>query len=258
MSCGLAARYYLDEAASGSSPAFALDAASSPLDLPITYATDLSYTEVAGQRGLRWAVAAEDGGPAVAIAGTKLQNLHGAQAASIEVVVDIDEATSSTSRLCNLGAGPYSALALGTDLPEVVEDVPIIGSPVRVEVRARFETADYTYVGFPVALGQLGRVVLHAVVDASEAAPVDRVRLYVNGTRVARDEIYSEGGNGMGPQQGELLWVEETETFSIGNRTLGQRSPNGTIYYTALYAHPLDQAQITHNVAHLLADDDAP
>jgi hypothetical protein len=255
--CGLVARYFLDEAASGTAPVAVLDAAPNPLHLPTSYLNQLAYTEAGGNRGLRWPVAAVDGGPAAAIAGTKLQGFDGGTTLTIEVVVDIDQATSSTSRLCNLGAGPYSAFALGADLPEVVEDVPVIGSPVDVEFRGRFTTADYSYARFPVALGRLGRVVLHAVIDTSEDVRTDRMRLYVNGTREPIEDLYSELGGGMGPAQGEALFVEATETFSIGNRTLGSRSPEGTIFYTALYDYPLQQVQITHNALELLADDDA-
>jgi hypothetical protein len=256
--CGLVARYFLDEAASGTSPVAVLDATPNPLHLPTSYLNQLAYTEDAGHRGLRWPVAGVDGGPAAAVAGTKLQGFDGATTLTIEVVVDIEQATSSTSRICNLGAGPYSAFALGADLPEVVEDVPVIGPPIDVELRGRFTTADYSYARFPVALGQLGRVVLHAVIDTSESVRTDRMRLYVNGTREPIGELYSDAGAGNGPAQGEALFVADTETFSIGNRTLGSRSPEGAIYYTALYGHALGQAQITHNALELLASDDAP
>jgi hypothetical protein len=254
--CGLVARYFLDEAASGTSPVAVLDAAPNPLHLPTSYLNQLAYTEDAGHRGLRWPVAAVDGGPATAVAGSKLQGFDGGTTLTIEVVVDIDQATSDTFRICNLGAGPYSAFALGADLPEVVRNVPVIGPPINVELRGRFTTSDYSYARFPVALGQIGRVVLHAVIDTTESVRTDRMRLYVNGTRIAVDELYSELGDGLGPAQGEALFVEATETFSIGNRTLGGRSPEGTIYYTAIYDHALEQAQISHNALELLANDD--
>ena len=97
----------------------------------------------------------------------------------------------------------------------------------------------------------LGRGVFHMVVDVTRAAPEDRARLYVNGARLPNvQNVFAA--------QGVPLTIGDTRHFVIGNREVGERTPQGTIFYAAIYNVALDDAEVAQNAALLLLDDDTP
>ena len=250
--CGLLARYFLDEAASGTRPAAALDAAPNPLHLPIDYAGGLAYAEHVGQRGLSFPTAAQSGGAFSAAAGTKLFGLNGSTGGTVEAVLDYEEVTYLGTRIVHLGRDTAASFSLASAFDWAMGE-PTIDQPTEVQIRAMFAPGAVT-AHYDLALFELGRVVLHGVIDTTRPEVDQRMRLYLNGVQIPVRE-YSDD---LSPDQGVSFTLSAQDSIGLGNRAIGERSPRGTLYYGAYYAHPLDQAQITHNVAQLLADDDAP
>lgn len=246
---GLVARYFLAEAANGQGPTHALDAAPEPLDLPLVYAAmggmNPVYVEQDGGRGLRWPAAGLDGRATASVSGTKIQErLDGRTAATIEVVVDIDAVTGMGSRISHIGAG---------------------AEPGRLSLRSgninrlEFYWKDNVLAGvWPVDLDDLGRIVVHLVLDTGQPDPLHRVRLYIDGAAV------SDGMDGMltDPGQNEAIVIPDGNDqlhYTLGNRGVdSDRSFQGALYYAALYDVALSESQLAHNAELLLVGDDGP
>jgi hypothetical protein len=236
----LVVRYYLDEAASGSSALLGLDAAQSPLNLPYLWQGSMAYTEDAqGNRGLTWSSTGEDGRPQEYVDGTKVAAaLTGTTSATVEIVADIQD-MNDFNRLFHVGTGTengrFAVMGCsggGGALCLYWHGADIAGAWV-----------------FDVTLA--GRAVYHFVLDTLEALPADRVRAYVDGTLIPGDP-------GLVVSPGDTLTVGAGAQLVLGNRVTGGRSPQGTLFYAAMYGKALTQAEIEQNVAVLLADDDAP
>ena len=241
---GLIARYYLDEAESGQEPVEALDAASNPVPLAITYDDDpvtqepyMTYTTDAdGNSGLTFSEIKHWGRASVDVDQTKIaMMLQGGTAMSYELVADIEAVSSSYSRLLHIGAGS--------------------------DHRLSFETNDTTFLQLQldnhpngdkaaVYLPDLGRAEYHAVLDSTQPEPIDRVQFYANGSPLQTLEHVLPLGAQMDLGLGS--------TFVIGNREIGERSIEGTIYYAALYNVALSPSDVIQNAALLLIDDDTP
>ncbi|RLB63491.1 MAG: hypothetical protein DRI90_06740 [Deltaproteobacteria bacterium] len=239
---GLVARYYLDEAASGQDPTEVLDAAPEPLPLPLTYVNigvdeNMTYTEdSAGNRGLAFVAAGHDDRASVAIDGTKiLASLHGGHTATYEVVANVLGVSSSISRLSHIGIESGHNLSLEAN------------SLTRVLVSMN----EHGVGGVPVDLPNIGRVVIHAVIDTSQTEPADRVRTYVNGGKLPIVV-------GTPPLLNEAIDLGLGRHYVIGNREIGERTIAGAIYYSAIYSTALTDEQVLQNVALLLVDDDTP
>jgi len=239
---GLVARYYLDEAASGQEPTEVLDAAPDPLPLPLTYVnigTDefMAYTEDAGgNRGLMFTEVGHDDRASIAVDGTKISaSLHAGQTVTYEVVADVQGMSTSGSRLLHIGEESGHALSLETD----------------AATRMQFSLNEHYVGGVPVDLKSLGRAVFHSVVDTTQTEPADRVRIYVNGGRLPSVQ-------GTPPDLDAAIDLGIGKHFVIGNREIGERTIEGTIFYAAVYSGPLTDEQIVQNVALLLVDDDTP
>lgn len=250
--CGLLARYFLDEAASGTRPVAALDAAPDPLHLPINYAGGLAYAELVGHRGLSFPTAAQSGGAFSAAAGTKLFGLNGSTSGTVEAVLDYEEVTYLGTRVVHLGSDSAASFSLASAFDWAMGE-PTIDQPTEVQIRAMFAPGAVT-AHYDLALFELGRVVLHGVIDTTQPEVDERMRLYLNGVQIPVRE-YSDD---LSPEQAASFTLSAQDSIGLGNRAIGERSPQGILYYGAYYAHPLDEAQINHNVAQLLADDDAP
>lgn len=235
---GLIVRYFLDEAAAGDTPNEVADAAGEPLPLSVTYEGDLSFTEIAGNRGLRFARAGRDDRASVPIEDTKIESaLQDTTQATIELVVELADAEAQGSRLSHIGSGTESGLLTlqATDTSSV-----------------RFAWQRDTIAGeWTVDFESSGRVVLHAVLDTSAAAG-ERVRLYVDGSPVERIDEHEI-------PEGASLDLGDTEDvyYVLGNRENGNRTPEGVIYYAAMYASALSAADVAQNTT-ALADDDQP
>ena len=232
---GLVARYFIDEAASGTAPTELADAAPEPLALTLFYDTAMTFGERDGQRGLVFTDTEQLDAASTPIADTKIfTRLSGKTGATLEVVVAIDDASTNQSRLIYVGegteAGRFSITAPQID---------------RVYVNWR----GYDRIGdFVASLGP-ARVVLHAVIDTS-AEPDLRVRAFANGSPLPRI-------GGLIPGEGAGILLDGDEDLIIGNRPAGYRTPEGAIFYGAIYDVALSDEEVLRNAKLLLASDDA-
>ncbi len=239
---GVVVRYYLDEAADGQGPTAALDATTDPLDLPITYVNDvegmhLTYTEDAdGNRGLSFDAASRDDRASAPIDTTKVRAMvEGGTEVTYELVAALLDASSSGSRLLHIGFDEDHTLSLETN------------SVTRLCASVNDADAGQVSVFHPV----LGRGVFHMVVDVTQSAPEDRARLYVNGANLPNvQNVFAA--------QGMPITIGDMRHLVIGNREIGERTPQGTIFYAAIYNVALDDAEVAQNAALLLLDDDTP
>jgi len=232
----LVVRYFLDEANAGQVPSALEDAADDPLPLKLDYGPELTFDEVDGNRGLRWTSVASDPGARASATGSKLQlALDGKTAASIEIVADVQDAYDA--RFVYVGAnselGWFSLIA---------------NKPGNVTFYWRGSTAAGR---FPLTWPAVGRVVVHLVLDTEQEAPDDRVRLYVDGARLALSPNDSQI---VLPALGESIDIPDGKNFVVGNRDCC-RSPLGVIYYAAIYAAALTTAEVKRH-AQLLGEND--
>jgi hypothetical protein len=240
----LVVRYYLDEVAQGQPRGGVLDAASDALDLEHDWDPLLGYVEGHdANRGLQWQEAGAHGGPFAAVRDTKVEDaLAGQTEATIEIVADVrDGMPDFSARIFMIGHGVADAR-----LAFLVSH-----NPPRPYFRWRgSQDAAYWEVDFAAT----GRAVFHVVLETTAAQADDRLRLYVDGVRatVADDEV-------SWPEHEEAINFAESSTLVLGNRVpgTGMRSFEGTLYYAALYAAALDEAQIAHHVS-VLGHDDTP
>lgn len=231
---GLVVRYFIDEAASGM-VAQLEDSASDPLPLAITQGPEMAFTELGGHRALAWDAVGQNGRASVAVDGTKVyQALQGATQATIELVVDLRQATSLWSRIFHIGLDAEGGLftLLSTD-----------------QNRLMFRLNDVERGIWPVGLSSAGRIVVHCVLDTTLAPAADRVRLYVDGSPVASTSTSQ-------PSQGLTIDLLTGRHFVLGNREIGGRSFLGELYYAALYNRALGLATIGEHAARLSSDDD--
>ena len=77
----------------------------------------------------------------------------------------------------------------------------------------------------------------------------DRVRFYINGA------FASPADESMIPLGLQLDDMSE-DHFVLGNREIGGRAFEGTLFYAALYDRALGPAAVDHNAARLQANDD--
>lgn len=235
---GLLARWYVDEAASGTDPTVVVDHQAPGVDLPLVYAAGQpTYGELDGSRGLVWDASRLDGRAAVDIAGTKLEDeLIGATEATFELVVSVEEVTTDVSRLLHFGNG-----GAGGGFA--------IGSPFLDRLVLRW--AGQTLCEFESDFGGPERRVVHVVVDTNAVEPDDRLRAYIDGVAL----VLVDAG---APDEGAGLPLDPAGALALGNRSDGQRSFRGHLQYAAIYTAAFDQAQIDGNVELLLASDDEP
>lgn len=233
---GLLARYWIDESDSGTSPASLDDAASDPVPLSVVFDDGLAFTSDANHRALRYPQPNQGGHAYALVDGTKLATLNGTHAATLEAVVHLKSATDLGARIVHVGASTsfFSLESNGvTHLKLDYNDVDGLGI-------GTWTVAD---------LDAAGRVVIHGVVDTDEAAPSDRVRLYIDG-------VLQSGGTLAPPNQGDAIALPPGQSLVLGNRLPAERSMGGNLYYAALYLTALTQSQIDQNVSALLTSDD--
>ena len=234
-------RYYLDEAHQGSGPTHALDSIVPRLDLAYGWEDGMSYgVDGNGNRGLSWADAEQDGGPAAMVRDTKVREaLEGATAATIELVTDARAvASAGGSRFLAIGHG-NSDVRFGL----LAESSHQVGFRWRNNKDAAF---------WDVELPAVGRAVFHVVLETT-AAEDDRLRLYVNGVKLP---VIKGGGDW--PSDGQSIDFHNDSVLMLGNRPPGDRSFEGVLYYAAVYATAFDDNRIAHHVAVLDKSDDAP
>lgn len=232
---GLVARYFIDEAAMGTSPLMLSDAAPSPLPLTIHFLGGLVFQEVSDNRALRWSVVDGDDRAAVPVAGTKIANeLNGSTTGTMEVVVDVEQLNLMGTRLSHIGGDTGSGQFTLSQYDDQV-------------VRFRMKNSDRGR--WPIDLEGRGRTVLHLVFDSNVADQALRARLFENGSEVQQS-------NTAYPSAGETITMGANDIYAIGNRGTGGRGFVGRIYYAALYATPLTPAQVADHAAVLNLRDD--
>jgi hypothetical protein len=233
----LLTRYYMDEAASGTAPTELIDHAPNPENLTLTYEGEMSFDEVDGNRALSWAAFEQSSRASMPVAGSKIVQLQATKTATIEVVLEMSQVSSSHTRLSHIGES--------TDAGQFTLSSSAI-------TRAQLYVNGWNRIGlWEVDFQSLGRMVLHAVLDTAQADAEDRQRLYINGAPAVRV-------GGSLAVQDLVIDVGTTTHYVIGNREIGSRSGLGKIYYAALYTDALTDAEIVNNAATLLFDDDAP
>ena len=238
---GIIVRYYLDEAADGQQPMELGDSAPGPLPLPISWQPEMGYVQDGkGNRGLEWTQAGANGMASAGVDGTKIVTaLHGSTVGTIEVVVDFKAtgadgacARMSTIATANV-AGSFALCAPSITRAQFGIDTSYRGGEWEVDFLGR------------------GRLVLHAVLDTAQTDENLRARLFLDGAEVPRI-------GGTAPQQDQPLDLGVGSSYVIGNRPEGGRTPNGRVYYAAMYSVALTTEQILQNAGVLVSHDDAP
>jgi hypothetical protein len=240
---GLVCRYYLDEAASGTSPTQANDASANAYHLTdINYGSgNLAWTEVSGNRGL---VSSSTTGTQRArrtindTSDALRDAMAGTQKGTIEVVIDFTAGNASGGRIFGINgrAGDSGQFILrntgGTTNWAVAWDEA---------VSSAFTNATS------------GRHVLTIVVDTTQATQNDRIRFAINGGTLAQI------GNAIG-LNATLSLPSGQDLIAFNRESSGawDRSVQATLFYAALYSGALSQTNITDNATILAADDDTP
>ncbi len=232
----LVVRYFLDEVVSGAAT-LALDSAPDPLDLPVTYDmtnSQPSYVADGTGRGLEWTVADQYGVASMPASGTKVRTmLEGKMKGTIELVARIDSATVNFNRLFTITTDSANVFGLG------VYSTPMYS--------ARLNSADIGQ--WSADFGNLGRAVYHLVLDTTDTNLSNRVRFYINGS-------LQTASGGTPPLDNTAFIFAGAESICLGNRDTQLRSMDGTLYYAALYADAMSDADIAINAELLKAWDD--
>jgi hypothetical protein len=238
----LTARYYFDEAASGSAPTTVFDHASlGTSDLTINYGSgNLSYLESGSNSGLE-STSISGAQAAARVIDDELDDLrtflHGAQTITIELVMRVDvRHTGGQSRMFG-----------------VIDESSDVG---RLMIKAA-QGSDNLILAFngsnveQWALTTTEAAIWHVVIDTTQAAADDRVKVYKNGSVVTST-------TSIAITQNTTLDLSTDQQLIAMNRIAGDRSFDGRLAYAALYAHAFSVAEVTHNYTELTADDDAP
>ena len=237
VSTDLIVRYFIDEQGQGAATGQLQDSAENSRQLAIVGAPELAYTEQAGNRALQWTSTSSVGRASTRIDGTKLRSaLHGTMRATIELVADIGGVAVTGSKFAHIGLGDERGRFT----------LQSSNAPIMQFYMGDNQLVGAWNVGFPAA----GRQVYHLVLDTTQADPASRVKLFVNGTLVAKALI------GISPGKDATVDLGDGRFFTIGNSEDGMAALRGRIYYVALYGDSLSAAQVAQNAASLSNDDD--
>jgi len=245
---GVLARFFLDEAGRGQTPADVADVVAG-LTLPITYdGTSPVFIASPTGRGLRWnsqTTTAKVSGPVGS--GALRSGLDGAQQLTIELVVEVEDTPIEQARMLQVSTVNSASGDVGVQLE------PGSGR-VAVDFNDDVSGADVNAVWERSLLG-VGRAVLHVVLDTTEAEVEDRAVLYVNDARVAAG---APGPVPLNPiAAGDALSISSAHVLTIGCREAATPRPfPGTISYVAIYQGVMGDAVRENNVEVLVGTDD--
>jgi hypothetical protein len=245
---GLLARYFIDEAPTGSAPAL-LDAATNPLPLELTLdpggAGLLGFEEPApGRRALRWKEPGRPGDARAAIPGTKLAALDGASALTLEVVYQADT-LNIQSPLATVPSADKKHNQLS--LWHVTDGTQ--------KHWLGFYWNDERLAGaWGPFTAPLPRRVVHLVLDTTQPW---RVRLFID-AEPAPPSAGTPRATVVAPAAGEEVDLGADPLLVVGNWPNGDWSLAGRLHYIAYYLVALDDAEIALNAAALFASDDGP
>ncbi|MGH1341881.1 MAG: hypothetical protein ACRBN8_10040 [Nannocystales bacterium] len=233
---GLVARYYLDEAESGTVPKAAFDSAEEPFPLALEYVENtMHYASAFGHRGLAFDVAGADDGARAPISGSKFDGLEGATELTFEVVVRLDDAVGSDSRLVHFGRPNSGAATLSSEDPNQLQFV-WNNTIVR----------EWDYTPFSDGVAH----VLHVIVDTNAGSDASRFRLLVDGNELPPTILSAV-------DPGEPASVPNDAFFALGNRDQA-RAMQGILFYVAIYGVAISDTMVASHVPVLIADDDSP
>ena len=234
---GLVLRYFMNEAASGTTPTMLLDSADAPLPLPITFG-QATFVEDNGHRGLRFPASQSSGKAEVSIgSSSKLANLMApARTVTIEVVAQIDNAGAAG------GANESQITGMRGGNPDFM--LTAIGT-TDLRFFRPFGNVGATWNG----VHDQQRMVLHLVFDSTQVDSATRIELFKNSALVPKTTSSP-------PAQGQQVGLGGSDDLVIGNRQQADRSIQGTIFYVAYYNVALSSEEISTNAQHLIVDDD--
>jgi hypothetical protein len=234
---GLLARYFLDDDTTNGVPPTLTDSAPEPLSLNTAATQGMTLTDTPGRGALNWPAPGFDDRASAPVNGSKLLQLAGLTTGTIELVIEVDGVTSNVSRFIYTGFGAeLGDFALGSS-----DDLRMSFYWGRLAGR------------WQVDFAAINRVVLHVVLDTSQTAVQDRTRLYVDAMLVPQQTNVT---NLLPPQQDETTNLPADLHFALGNREIGGRSIQGSLFYAALYTSALSQDEVQRNTTRLSANDD--
>lgn len=236
---GLVVRYFLDDARRANPPLMVLDSASLGFDLQIELDDRFQPTFVTApdRSSLSWVAEGLDGrvgAPLSANLGFQ-RRLDDSREATIEVVARLTE-SGFASRFVHVGAAnELGWLTLGATPDNFI--LALYGSQA---------------IQWPRPSTVAGtRFVLTLVIDSTEAVDDDRTKIYIDG-----QPAFLAGDRWLGLN--EQLAIPDTGALVLGNRTGGEASIGGQLFYVAIYARALDATEVNTNATALLFSDDGP
>ncbi|AKT40075.1 hypothetical protein [Chondromyces crocatus] len=232
----LLARYFINEAATGTAPAVLRDSAPGPVDLALDYGSNLSFIEAwTNRRGLSWADMNSAGRASASVPGTKLQDaLAGARVLTLEAVVDIASISNDIPRLFSLDVGTSERLGLS-----------FLTTPTRVRLSMNEQEASTWPLSFPT-----GRAVIHVILNTSDPDPAERWKLYLNG------QLFPGTRPNPPLPEGTLVDLSQAATMLVGNTVANNGSFRGHLFYLALYVTVFSGLEVELNTGLLLDNDD--
>lgn len=236
VSDGLVVRYFLDDYPAGVPPegATVKDFGPDPtLDLPIIVVQSQPIFAIAdGHSGLSWDAVNNDGRPIADVVDTKIMDLDGGTQVTLEFVADIEDVNGMGTRFIHIGSGTNGhAIALSAD------DLTALNLRTHVSNVTAVWEADL----------DAGRSVYTIVVDLDQVGD-DRYRLFVNGSEIEPSSFVDV----------DTLQISDTHSLSLGNRSAGDRSIDGTLFYAAIYDRALSPDEVQQNADALGDSDDSP
>ena len=242
----LLGRYWFNEAPSGQAVATVLDDQASPVNLSVTYDT-LAWRLDAGHRGLGVPVAGRTnnmqhaGIASAAVEGTKYKtNLNGATAATFVVVAEWEGGWSDRMAGFQRPGGGRILLAL-TD------------AGGGLEFRTDSDLSNPRMLWPSQGWDDGVRRVFHFVYDTDHPTDSLRMRLYVDGVDQG---IPPSILGGIPPIGDGLNWgFTDIELIALNEPDFTNGFP-GSVFYMAVHDGVMTDAEITSDVAALLADDD--
>jgi hypothetical protein len=243
---GLVVRYYIDEAASGTTPTTVVDASSNSYDLTtVNYGSgNMAYTEVSGNRGLEATATTGTQRASRAIDNTSdalRDALAGAQQITLEIVFTPDAVAAGGGRVFGINgrAGENGELMLKA------------GALTDGNILLSFNDVNYPLNGLALTAG--ARVVLHVVIDSTQATAADRLEWSVNGSALA------DSGTSI-PLNETLALGSDQDIIAFNRENTGSfdRSMDGVVSYAAVYAYGFTNTDVTTNYDILTLDDDTP
>ncbi len=232
-------RYFINDALFFETPSQVRDAIGNPeLNLDIVDPDEnASFVNVDSHRGISFSEINASTRLTVPIADSKIhQQLDGSRTGTIELVVDLEDVVSIGSRISHVGTGTDGGL---------------------FTLRASdTNTVDFFVNNLPTGRWVVdmssGRMVIHVVLDTNEVTASERVKLYVDGQRVTPLVM-------LAPNKNVRISIPTGtgQSYTLGNREIGDRSLQGTFYYAAMYSGAMSADVVAHNATVLHGTDDS-